>query len=61
MRYVELIFGVLAGVAVVNLLFSAPNTASVISATTGGLSNLFGTLIKPGGSAIGSNTFGGAF
>ena len=52
MRYVELVFGLLAGVAIVNLLFSAPNTAAVISSTTGGLSGLFGTLIKPGGSTL---------
>ena len=57
MRYVELILGILAGVAIVNLVFSAPNTANVISASGSALTNLFGTLTRPGGSTIAQSNY----
>lgn len=44
MNTVEKLFGVLAGVAVVNILFFSPNTPGVFNSVFGGTSKLFGTL-----------------
>jgi len=48
MRTVEVIFGILAGVAVVNIIFFAPQSPGVIQQTFQGTSNLFGTLTRQG-------------
>ena len=46
MKTVEVIFGVLAGVAIVNIVFFSGNSTSIINAVFGGTTGLFTGLTK---------------
>lgn len=52
MGTVEKIFGVLAGVAIVNIVFFAPQSPNVMKAVFGGTAQLFGALTRSGTGAI---------